>query len=125
MEGLRDIKEIVEVQDYSLFTLLGLIFVAFIIMIVAFYIFKNRRKRRKKATAKEIAMQKLQGIDYSNAKEVVYTFQESARLFLDEKNSHEFEEIVKELAQYKYKKEVPSLEDAHKNRIEKFIRGLK
>lgn len=125
MEGLHDIKEIVEVQEHSLMILSGWVLFALAIMMMAFYLFKNRRKRRKKATPKELALQKLRAIDYNNPKEVVYTFQEQAKLFLEDKNRQEFDAIMKTLEVYKYKKDVPTLADEIKAKIEAFIRGLK
>ena len=125
MEGLHDIKEIVEVQEHSLMILSGWVLFALAIMMMAFYLFKNRRKRRKKATPKELALQKLRAIDYNNPKEVVYTFQEQAKLFLEDKNRQEFDAIMTALEVYKYKKDVPTLADEIKAKIEAFIRGLK
>ncbi len=125
MEKLKDIKDIVEVPDNSIFIVIGLVVTLLIIISLALYLFKNRRKRRKKLTQKEIALERLQNIDYSDAKLVVYRFEELSRLFLDDKNRDEFESISKELIIYKYKKDIPPLDSKVEERIKIFIGELK
>jgi len=125
MEGLKDIKDIVEVPDHSLWVLLGVIAFALLLLGVLGYLFKNRRKRRKKPTQKELAKAKLKALEFSNTKEVVYTFEEKATHFLDENRRAEYEAIVKEFTPYKYKREIPPLDGALQKRIEKFIKEIK
>ena len=125
MEGLRDIKDVVEVQEHSLAMLIAIIVVVLFFLGVALYLFKNRRRRRKKPTAKEIALQKLQNLDYGNPKEVVYTFEADGELFVNEKNQEDFEKIKKELEIYKYKRDIPPLDEGVKKAIEQFIKGLR
>ena len=125
MEGLKDIKEVVEVQEHSLLLLLSLILGTLLLLSVAVYLFKNRRRRRKKATPKEVALAKLKALDYTNAKEVVYGFEEHGTLFLTEKNKAQFNSIVKEFDIYKYRRDVPELANKLKNRINTFIKELK
>ena len=125
MEGLRDIKDVVEVQEHSLAMLIALIVAVLFFLAVALYLFKNRRRRRKKPTPKEIALQKLQNLDYGNPKEVVYTFEADGELFVNEKNQEDFEKIKKELEIYKYKRDVPPLDEGVKKVIEQFIKGLR
>ncbi len=125
MKGLRDIKDVVEVQEHSLAMLIALIVVVLLLLGVAFYLFKNRRRRRKKLTAKELALQKLQNLNYSDTKEVVYAFEAEGELFVNEKNQENFNKIKKELEIYKYKKDVPPLDEGVKKAIEQFIKGLR
>ena len=125
MEGLRDIKDVVEVQEHSLAMLIALIVMVLLLFAVALYLFKNRRRRRKKLTAREIALEKLRSLDYSNPKEVVYSFEADGELFVNEKNRDNFEKIKKELEIYKYKRDVPPLDEGVKKEIEQFIKGLR
>jgi len=124
MEELKDIKDIVEVPEYSLFILVGVTFFALLVISVAIYFFKNRRRRGKKPTTKEVALEALMNIDYHNAKEVVYTFEEKSLLFIDEKNQEQFNLIKKELEVYKYKKDIPPLDKNAEKQIQAFIKGL-
>ena len=125
MEGLRDIKEVVEVQEHSLAMFIALIVAVLFFLSVVLYLFKNRRRRRKKPTAKELALQKLRNLDYSNPKEVVYTFEAEGELFTNEKNQEDCNKIKKVLEIYKYKRDVPQLDEVVKKEIEQFIKGLR
>jgi len=128
LEKLRDIKGIVEVHDSSLenlialvgLTILGLLAIGFI-----FYLYKNRRKRRKRFTPKEIALEKLKNINYSDTKEVAYTFSTDGYLWVNELNENEFRDIEKRLMSYKYKKETDELTTELKDRVKKYIEELK
>ena len=125
MEELKDIKDIVEVHEYSFLILMGLTVFVIILLSLAIYFFKNRRRRRKKVTPKQIALEKLNNMDFLDTKSVVYTFEEQGRLFLNEKNQEEFDSIKKELTVYKYKKDIPELDSSVEKRIKKIIGELK
>ena len=125
MEELKDIKDIVEVHEHSFIIFLGIIIIALCLLGIALYLFKNRRKRRKQPTEKESALIELKNLDYSNTKEVVYTFEEQSLVLLNEKNREVFHQIKKGLEIYKYKKEIPPLDEKIKEQIETFIKGLK
>jgi hypothetical protein len=125
MEELKDIKDIVEVHEYSFMLLIGVTLTVLCLVGVALYLFKNRRRRRKKPTQRQLALSKLTNLDYSNTKEVVYTFEEKSQLFLSEKNQKTFNSLIRELEIYKYKKEIPPLDEKIKEKIETFIKGLK
>lgn len=125
MEELRDIKDIVEVHEYSFETLMALIFLTIILLLLIVYFVKNRRRRRKRLSPKAVALQKLKAINYSEPKEVVYCFSEEGFLWTDEKNSDEFNAIEKALIPYKYKKEIPPLDEMLIKRVQTFIKGLK
>jgi len=125
VEELKDIKDIVEVHEHSFIIFLGIIIIALCLLGIALYLFKNRRKRRKQPTEKESALIELKNLDYSNTKEVVYTFEEQSLVLLNEKNREVFHQIKKGLEIYKYKKEIPPLDEKIKEQIETFIKGLK
>jgi flagellar biosynthesis/type III secretory pathway M-ring protein FliF/YscJ len=125
MEQLRDIKDIVEVHEHSFETLIGIIVFSLVILLVIFYLYKNRRRRRKKLSPKELALNSLKSIDYSDSKEVAYRFTTNGFLWLNEENKKEYQDIEKELLPYKYKKEVPQLDKGLENRIKNFIKELK
>ncbi len=125
MDKLRDIKGLVEIQDYSLYYLLAL--VSFGLLIASFMIYQLffKRKRRKKPTKKEIALRELKNIDYSNPKDIAYKFTIFAGSFLEESDKREYEMLVKELDSYKYKKEIPNMDEDLKKRVKNFIKGLR
>ena len=125
MKELKDIKDIVEVQEHSFMILMGLILLTLLLLAIALYFFKNRRRRRKKLTTKQVALERLQTLNYGDTKEVVYLFEEQSELFINEKNQVEFESIKEELEIYKYKKNIPLLDSEIEERIKAFIKELK
>ncbi len=125
MDKLRDIKGLVEIQDYSLYYLLVLVVLGLLIVSFVIYQLFFKRKRRKKPTKKEIALRELKNIDYSNPKDVAYKFTIFAESLLEESDKREYEMLVKELDSYKYKKEIPDMDEDLKKRVKNFIKGLK
>jgi len=125
MEELRDIKDIVEVTDHSLLMLVGLSVALLLLLALGFYLFANRRRRRKKQTPREMALERLRGLDFGDTKSVVYTFESDGRLWTTQKNQEAFDEIEKELYIYKYKREIPPLDEEIEKKIKSFIKELK
>ncbi len=128
MQELRDIKGIVEISDNSLLFLFGISVFTVLLSVGILLYFKFRKKRVKRRflkTKKELAKERLENIDYDDPKSVTYTFIEDAGEFIDEKSKPEFLKIVEELKPYKYKKEVPQIDEELKKRVKDFIREIK
>jgi len=128
LDKLKDIKPIVPIQDHSflLFLVAILLLILILIAIVSYFLFfKKKKRRRKKLTQKEIALQNLKNLDFTNDKQIAYTFSKDAYLFLNEQNSQKYHEIEKKLSSYKYKKDIPSMPKELKDEIKQFIRNLK
>ncbi len=125
MQGLKDIKGLVEVTDYSLWWLLAIIFIVFIMTAFALYLYKNRRIRKKRASPREVALSNLKNIDFSDTKNTVYTFIQDGKQFLTPENETVFKNLEKDLEKYKYKKEVPIMDEALKDEIKRFIKEIK
>lgn len=125
MEGLRDIKDIVEVHESSLQLFILTIIALLLAIALAIYLYKNRRIRKRKATPKEIAKQNLKNIDFSNTKNAIYSFCEDGRYFIDDKNRDLFQSIEQEVEKYKYKRDIPNLDEGIKEDMKKFIGGIK
>ena len=125
IQGLKDIKDIVEVPDYSLYFLIAITGVILFSIAYLIYLYLTRIKKTEVKTPREIALQNLKNIDFSDVKKVAYTFSVDGFLFIDDKNRDEFEMIEKDLQQYKYRKKVNDLDEKLKERIVKFIKALK
>ena len=125
MEGLRDIKDIVAVHDNSLWILLAILAGVVIFILLAIYLFKNRRLRKKRKTPKELAKERLKSIDFSDTKSAVYTFCEDGELFVDKMSKETFEDIVNRVQEYKYKKDIPDLDEEIKENMKRFIGGIR
>ena len=122
IKGLKDIKPIVEIPDNSLIVLSVISFVVLIALVLLYLLVKPRRKRKKKPTSRELALQKLKAIDFSNDKDIAYTFTTLANKFLDKEI---YDDIVSKLDIYKYKKEVPTMPKSLKRTIKNTIGGIK
>ena len=125
LEQLRDIKSIVIIPDYSLYYLLAIIVFLLIVIAIAIYKYKSKIRKTKQLSKKELLLKKLNNLDYANTKEIAYSFSVDCKHFLDEQNQEKYDEIEKQLIQYKYKKEVEPLSKELEQNIKEFIKGLK
>lgn len=125
LSQLKEIQPIVAVHDMSLYYLIALMTLILIAVSYSVYKYFTRIKKSKKPTAKQVAFDKLKHLDYTNTKEVVYTFSVDGFLFVNEKNKEQFERVEKELEEFKYKKDVEKLPQGIIESIENFIKGIK
>ncbi len=114
LQNLKDIKPPVEVPDHSLWLLLAIAAAVVVaVVLLGVWYFRRVPKRRKRgADPIEIAKSKLKKLDFTDAKEAVYTFDEYFPFLAkgSEELKREFEELQNRLDRYKYKREVPPLE---------------
>ena len=122
IKGLKDIKPIVEIPDNSLIVLGIISFIVLIALSLLYLLVKPKRRKRKKPTKRELNLQKLKNIDFSNDKDIAYTFTTLANEFLDDEV---YNKIVSKLEVYKYKKDTPPMPKSLKEEIKKEIRGIK
>jgi len=125
LEQLRDIKPIVMIPDYSLYYLFALIAFVLVLIAIIIYKYKSKIRKTKQPSEKELLLEKLNNLDYTNTKEIAYSFSVDCKHFLDEQNQEKYDEIEKKLIQYKYKKEVEPLSKELEQNIKEFIKGLK
>ena len=124
MEQLRDIKGLAEVTDYSLYYLLGLIGLAVVaVALLAFFVYKFVNKKEK-MTQQKLARERLKELKIEDAKESAYLFTHLAQYATGEDQKAQLEEILKALEPYKYKKEVPELDDVLKLKMQQFIKEV-
>ena len=122
MEELRDIKGIVEVTDYSLYYLLGTVGISVIVLIVIAVMFYKYLSKKAPLTQKKVAYELLKKFEFGDAKESVYTFSHLAQYAVNDTQRRELEELLAELEVYKFKKEVPELDEKLKAKMKKFIK---
>ena len=125
LSSLKDIKTIVSIPDYSLYILIAIISIVLIVLFFIVYKYVTRIRKTKQLSAKQIAFNKLKNLDYKNTKDVVYSFTIEGSLFVNEKNKDIFEQIQKELEEFKYKKDVQKLPNNLQNKIKEYIKGIK
>ncbi len=130
LQNLKDIKPPVEVPDHSLWLLLAIAAAVVVaVVLLGVWYFRRVPKRRKRgADPIEVAKSKLKKLDFTDAKEAVYTFDEYFPVLAkdSEELKREFEELQNRLDRYKYKREVPPLErddiEAIRGMIEKVLK---
>ena len=124
MQGLKDIKPIVEINDHSFVLFVIYIASAIVIFLLLLFIF-TQYKKRKRNNPKTKAMQKLKNMNFSDSKKSAYCFSKNAILFINQKNQELFEEIEKELINFKYKKdeEIAPFSQELIEKMKKFIRA--
>ena len=124
IKGLKDIKPIVEIPDNSLLILGVSLFTLIVLLSLLYLLLKPKRRRRKKLTPLELKKKELKELNFNDDKEVAYIFTTHAEEFINEKNFSEYKKLVKELEPYKYKKEVPKMDEELKNKIKRFIDAI-
>ncbi len=120
MQGLRDIKGLVAVPDSSLWEVLALAALVCLLAGAGFWLYlrrRPRRRRRRRKSPEEIAIERLRAIDFGDTKEAVYTFTDAITLLSQKRPIAGLEEFLRRLERYKYKKEVPPLEEGDKERM--------
>ena len=125
MEELRDIKGLVEVTDYSLYYFLGIVGTAVIVLILMGILLYKYLTKKDTLTQKKVAMDLLDKFEFGDAKESAYTFSHLAQYAVNESQRRELEELLAELEVYKFKKEVPELDEALKAKMQAFIKEQK
>jgi len=123
MQGLKDIKPLMSVPDHSLLMLIFLI-VALVVIMLGLYFWLKRpaRKRRRRLSKREQAAENLKALDFSNTKETVYDFSENMHVLTNESENEAFHRLLGKLEIYKYKKEVPPLNESDKQEMIKMIK---
>ncbi len=121
MDKLKDIKSLVDIPDYSFY--LYLLFIIVVTTLAAVFVyFLLRILSRKKINKKEEIKKRLRSLDLNDAKTVAYEITRYGRyLVSDESKARLYEDLVKKLTPYKYKKEVPPLNEELKKEIKLFL----
>ncbi len=110
MNQLRDIKPLVDISDFSLYIFWGLIILVVGILIFLLIIFIKKFSFKKNKEKEYLAA--LSRIDWSNPKKAAYEATYYGRLLAnDDRREKLFEELVKRLEPYKYKKEVGKVDE--------------
>ncbi|WP_457564979.1 hypothetical protein [Caminibacter sp.] len=115
---LRDIKPNVEIIDYGWWFFV--VFLVILSIVLLFLIYKWLKNRKKNP-----ALIMLKNLDFSNSKKTAYIFSKYAKEFVNETNKELFEEIEKKLVKFKYKPDVPEMDEKLIEKIKAFIRTLK
>lgn len=121
---LHDIKGLVEIPDYSfiLFCILVGLGIILIIAILYFIIsyFRNKKQNQRKSWYKT-----LQELDLSDTKKAAYTITKYGTLLAQsEREKKIIKQIISQLEDHKYKKEVPPLSKQIKSEFHIFMESV-
>lgn len=124
MEQLRDIKDIIEIPMNDLWIYGGL--VIFILALVVGYLLYRMKRRQKRKSPKEMALESLTCMDFTDAKSAAYVFTENGHIVAENNSLHveALSSIVEALEVYKFKKDVPTLDDALVAKMQDFIKDV-
>jgi len=123
---IHDIKPLIPIPDISIYIFIALI-VAGLLVAAAAAIFALRRWRRHKKTDPRITWLKiLDKMDFADAKRSAYIMTRYGRLLAEDKRRQEIlSQLLPRLERYKYKKEVPPLDEETKRFMKLFIEMCK
>lgn len=111
-EELRDIKPLLEIPDMSYYLYIGFfLFIGLIVLGLIFFIIKKFWLDRQKDMRK-VYFQQLKEINWDSVKESAYTVTYLGRkLSIDDRSRDIYRDLIPMLEQYKYRKEVPQVND--------------
>ena len=122
---LHDIKPLVEVPDNSFIYLVSigvLLAIALVFLLVVMY---KMYKKSKIVSLRKINLKKIHAVDMSNAKEAAYQISAYGKLLAQsEKQMQILENLDKRLDQYKYRKEVSSIDEETLKEYKDFLEAL-
>jgi hypothetical protein len=116
LQGIKNL-EIIEVNLLPYFLLFGIVF---LFLIVALFLFFKRRK--KKAFAKQYLRELF--IKNLSDKEIAYGFTKYGRKIVQEERKEQFYKIVEQLENFKYKKEVPTIDSKLLHEMKEYIKAI-
>lgn len=109
MNEINDIKDLVEIPDFSIFIFIFLCILALLVFSsLAFLIYK--KIKNKKVNHRKEYYKILKNIDFSNPKECSYKISKYLRLLAqNEREKNLISDLILDLEDYKYKKEVKQI----------------
>jgi len=122
-EELKDIKDLVEIPDISFIIFLFVVGLVVIIIGVLIYLFLKGRTK-KHITKKQTMFKELKSLKFDDAKNSAYVFTKNCYIFLDDTNEKRYQDICQKLEIYKYKKDVPLMDEDTKKQMIEFINEL-
>ncbi len=119
---IRDIKPLVPIPDISLYLFIALLVVG-VSILVAIAVFAWRRWRGGRGVDPRIGwIGRLERIDYGDPKKAAYIMTRYGRLLAEDKRRQEIlSQLLPRLERYKYKKDVPPLDEETKRFMKLFI----
>ena len=124
-DGLRDIKPLLEIPDSSYYVFIALVALALSFVLgVLFFLFKIFWKKRK-VNQQKLYLEELKSLDASKSKTFAYRATKLGRFLATEERPKEiYSQLVPMLEPYKYKKEVPPIDEQTLNQFNLLVHLL-
>ncbi len=124
-DKLRDIKPLLEIPDSSYYIYLALMgLLALLLLGVLYFVIKKFLLNRKESQAQKY-LQRLKRVDWSDAKSSAYLVTYLGRnLAQDERTEEIFNQMLPLLEKYKYRADVPSVDDETLKQYELLVHVL-
>ncbi len=124
-DTLRDIKPLVEIPDSSFYIYILLIIISVIFMIILIFIISKKIISLKRINKHKEYIKKLKSIDFKDAKQGAYDTTYYGRLVANTPRKEEiFSQLLPFLEQYKYKKNVESIDKDTLNQFNLFVQVI-
>lgn len=125
MGKLKDIQDIVYITDNTFFIMVLVLLITIILLSIIFY-FKFKTKKRKSKKSKEVKYYEiLKNLKFTDIKKDIYSFIIHIKYFENELDPDLLKDILKRIEIYKYKKDIPEMENKDKNDMLLLINSLK
>ena len=110
---LRDIKPLLEIPDGSYYMFLSLVFLGVALVFAIVGVLTKRFWKKKRRSRREVYFDILKNLDWSKTKASAYDATELGRVLTadNERAKEIYEQLVPMLESYKYRKEVPALDE--------------
>jgi len=109
---LRDIKPLLEIPDSSYYLFLALILVGVVVLFALLTFLFKKFWINRKVNMKKVYLEALKNLDWSETKKSAYLATELGRKLATEERTKEiYNQLLPLLEAYKYKKEVPMIDD--------------
>ena len=109
---LRDIKPLLEIPDSSYYLFLALIVVGIVVLLMLLLFLFKKFWTNRKVNMKKVYLEALKNLDWSETKKSAYLATELGRKLATEERTEEiYNQLLPLLEAYKYKKEVPMIDD--------------
>lgn len=121
-EQLKDIKPLLEIPDNSYYIYWGLIIFAGVLLLGVLLLVAKKFWDNRKVNLAKGYLEKLKNIDWKDTKKSAYEATHYARLLAtDERRIKLFGQLEPLLEQYKYKKEVETVDDDTRKHFNLFV----
>ena len=110
---LRDIKPLLEIPDSSYYIFLALVFIGVGVVLIIIGLLIKKFWKKKKVDMQKVYFEQFKNLDWSEVKTSAYEATRLGRLLTkeNERSREIYEQLVPMLEAYKYKKEVPMLDE--------------